>query len=133
MSEARWLFFLGLFQWRLQGRGSAGRRPAPPSLRKHPFLLALRRCGRFAAMSEEKRMFSLARHPPPPPLFLDENEARRAEKKFFLRPAPTSLSQGLDDRPLPPPPPLSGGLDPLCFPFLNIQSPMLLTVIVNIY
>ena len=39
---------------------------------------------------------------PGPPLFLDENEARRAEKHVFLRP-PLPLSQGLDD---PPPPPL---------------------------
>ena len=30
------------------------------SLRKHPFLLALRLWGRFAAKSEEKRMFSQA-------------------------------------------------------------------------
>ena len=29
-------------------------------LRKHPFLLALRRWGRFATKSEEKRMFSQA-------------------------------------------------------------------------
>ena len=35
---------------------------------------------------------------PGPPLFLDQNEARRAEK-IFLRPPP--LFQGLDDR-LPP-------------------------------
>ena len=40
------------------------------------------------------------------PLFLDQSEARRAEKTFFLRPPP--LSQGLDDRA----PPLSLGLDP---------------------
>ena len=39
--------------------------------------------------------------PPPPslPLFLDQTEARRAEKKIET---PTPLSQGLDDRPLPP-------------------------------
>ena len=42
-----------------------------------------------------------------PPLFLDENEARRADNSFFE--AGPSLSQGLDDR---PPPPLSEGLDP---------------------
>ena len=37
--------------------------------------------------------------PPPSPflLFLDQTEARRAQKKFFLRLPP--LSQGLDDRP----------------------------------
>ena len=35
---------------------------------------------------------------PPDPLFLDQTELRRAEKKFFWRPAPP-LSQGLDDRP----------------------------------
>ena len=32
------------------------------SLRKHPFLLALRRWGRFVTKSEEKRMFSQAMH-----------------------------------------------------------------------
>ena len=37
--------------------------------------------------------------PPPFPLFLDQTEARRAEKKIET---PTPLSQGLDDRPLPP-------------------------------
>ena len=42
-----------------------------------------------------------------PSLFLDQNEARRAEK-FFWRPSPSSLSQSLDDRM----PPLSEGLDP---------------------
>ena len=42
----------------------------------------------------------------PSPLFLDQTEARRAEKKLFGRPPP--LSQGLDDLP----PPLSEGLDP---------------------
>ena len=36
---------------------------------------------------------------PPVPLFLDQTEARRAEKKIET---PTPLSQGLDDRPLPP-------------------------------
>ena len=41
-----------------------------------------------------------------PPLFLDQNEARRAEKNFFET-AP--LSQGLDDC---SPPPLSESLDP---------------------
>ena len=34
---------------------------------------------------------------PPPPLFLDQNEARRAEKIFFEA-CPHPLSQGLDDR-----------------------------------
>ena len=38
--------------------------------------------------------------PRSPPLFLDENEVRRAEKKFFGRPSPP-LSQGLDDCPPP--------------------------------
>ena len=36
---------------------------------------------------------------PPPPLFLDESEARRAEKKFLWRPPPPTLyplSKGLD-------------------------------------
>ena len=41
------------------------------------------------------------------PLFLDENEARRAEKHFFDTVHPPS--QGLDDR---PPPSLSEGLNP---------------------
>ena len=39
-----------------------------------------------------------------PPLFLDQNEARRAEKNFFEA-CPHPLSPGLDDRPTPPPPP----------------------------
>ena len=42
-----------------------------------------------------------------PFLFLDQTEARRAEK-FFWRPPP-ALSKGLDDRAHPP---LSQGLDP---------------------
>ena len=33
---------------------------------------------------------------PGPPLFLDQNEARRAEKNVFSRPGPP-LSHGLDD------------------------------------
>ena len=41
----------------------------------------------------------------PPPLFLDQNEAQRAEKKFCE--AGPTLFLGLDD-----PPPLSEGLDP---------------------
>ena len=44
----------------------------------------------------------------PPPLVLDQNEARRAEKKFFKAGPPFPLSQGLDDRA----PRLSEGLDP---------------------
>ena len=47
--------------------------------------------------------------PRPLPLFLDQTEARRAEKKIF-EPRPP-LSQGLDDRPSNPAP-LSEGLDP---------------------
>ena len=45
-----------------------------------------------------------------PPLFLDQTEARRAEKDFFgdRPPHPPPLSQGLDDHPAP----LSEGLDP---------------------
>ena len=45
--------------------------------------------------------------PPLISLFLDQTEARRAEKKFF------SLSKGLDDLPYHRPPliPLSQGLD----------------------
>ena len=45
---------------------------------------------------------------PPPPLFLDQTEARRAEKNFLETPHP--LSKGLDDQ--APPPPLSQGLHP---------------------
>ena len=45
------------------------------------------------------------------PLWLDQTEARRAQKKF-LKDRPPPLSQGLDDRRPPPPPfPLSGVLD----------------------
>ena len=44
------------------------------------------------------------------PLFLDQTEARRAEKKF-LRDRPPYLSKGLDDRyPTPPPPTYQGKL-----------------------
>ena len=35
-----------------------------------------------------------------PPLFLDQTEARRAEKDFFRPPPPLPLSEGLD-QPLP--------------------------------
>ena len=35
---------------------------------------------------------------PPPSLFLDQNEARWAEKNFFEATPPTPLSQGVDDR-----------------------------------
>jgi len=44
-----------------------------------------------------------------PPLFLDETEARRAEKTFFETGAPLPLSLGLNDRASSPP--LSEGLD----------------------
>ena len=40
------------------------------------------------------------RGPTPTPLFLDQNEARRADKKNFESAAPP-LSQGLDEPPLP--------------------------------
>ena len=41
---------------------------------------------------------------PGPPLIFDETEARRAEKNFLENvPPPVPLTQGLDDRPLPPP------------------------------
>ena len=53
---------------------------------------------------------------PASPLFFDQNEARRAEKKFFGDRAP-HLSQGLDD-PLPPPS-LSEGLDQSLFPMIE--------------
>ena len=45
--------------------------------------------------------------PSPPLLFLDQTEARKVEKKFFLKTGPP-LSKGLDDAP----PPLSQGLYP---------------------
>ena len=44
---------------------------------------------------------------PPPPLFLDQTEAQRTEKTFFLDRIPSPLSKGLDD-----PRFLSEGLDP---------------------
>ena len=40
--------------------------------------------------------------------FLNQTEARRAEKNFLAERPPAPLSKGLDDR---PPPPLSQGLD----------------------
>lgn len=60
-------------------------------------------------------------HPPPPPLFLYQTDVRRAEKNLFLKPLPPPppLSQGIDDRaPLPPyleglDLPLSGALSTL--------------------
>ena len=47
---------------------------------------------------------------PVPRLFLDQTEARMAENIFFE--TTPLLSQGVEDRPTPPPPPLSEGLDP---------------------
>ena len=47
--------------------------------------------------------------PTPPPIFLDQNEARRAEK-CFCEDATPPLCQGLDGR--PPHTPSSEGLDP---------------------
>ena len=57
------------------------------------------------------------------PLFLDQTEARRAEKSF-LRPPPPPLSQGLYDR---APLPLSEDLDPTLeiitqFSYLRIET-----------
>ena len=52
------------------------------------------------------------------PLFLDQTEARRANKKFFEDQAPV-LSQGLDDCP----PPLSKGLDPPLIKHLGALLP----------
>ena len=50
--------------------------------------------------------------PAPPPLFLDQTEARKAEKIIFLRPGPSPyLSVWMTV------PPLSGGLDPPLFTF----------------
>ena len=45
-----------------------------------------------------------------PPLFLDQTEARTAEKLFFGRPAPLLYLRVWMTA--PPPPPLSQGLDP---------------------
>ena len=53
--------------------------------------------------------------PPPPPLFLDQNEARRAEKRF------------LGDR--PPPPLLSQGLDPALISLVEVYKKVRKTVI----
>ena len=39
---------------------------------------------------------------PPPPLYLDQTEARRAEKMFFGDRAPPPLLKGLDYRPPSP-------------------------------
>ena len=53
------------------------------------------------------------------PLFLDQTEARRAEKPFFGDHPPPPLSKGLDEL---PPPPLSQGLDPPLVTFvLGVQ------------
>ena len=46
----------------------------------------------------------------PASLYLDQTEARSAEKMFFFRPPPLSQGEGLDDT--PPPPPKSEGVDP---------------------
>ena len=57
------------------------------------------------------------------PLFLDQTEARRAEKYFF-RDFPPSLFQALDDRP----PPLiwrSASASAPCSPFLVLSHPIL--------
>ena len=52
---------------------------------------------------------------PGSPLFLDQNEARRAEKIFFETASPPLIS-GSGWPPIPPPPlPLSEGLDPPLF------------------
>ena len=40
----------------------------------------------------------------PPPLFLDQTEARRAEKYIFLQTGPPAFYKSLDDAPPPPPP-----------------------------
>ena len=54
---------------------------------------------------------------PGPPLFLDQNEARRAENIFLETDPPPPSSQGVDDRQPPPlpPRPLSEGQDPPLF------------------
>ena len=60
-------------------------------------------CGQFQLFLLQWRIQGRA------PSFLDQTEARTAEKKFFETPPP--LSQGPDDRA----PPLSEGLDPSLF------------------
>ena len=50
------------------------------------------------------------------PLFLDQTEARRANK-LFLETAPSPLLKALDDRP----PSLSQGLDPALFYILDFS------------
>ena len=55
--------------------------------------------------------------PTPPPLFLDQNEARRAEKRF------------LGDRPPPLPPLLSQGLDPALISLVEVFKKVRKTVI----
>ena len=68
--------------------------------------------GLYGSFSGGSRGGALMSRPPPPTLFLDHAEARRAEKDFFDTAPTAPLSQGLDDRPSPPPLPPSEGLDP---------------------
>ena len=56
----------------------------------------------------------------PPPLFLDQTEARRAEKYIFLQTGPPAFYKSLDDAPSPPPP--SQGLDSAVYPVFEDPS-----------
>ena len=58
---------------------------------------------------------------PPPPLFLDQTEARRAEKYIFLQTGPPAFYKSLDDAPPPPHPP-SQGLVPAVYPVFEDPS-----------
>ena len=93
----------------------------------HPFF---RR--QFAGKSVGRRLFSKAllfREGPggPAPLIFRPKWGPKGGKKFFWRPPPPHLYQGLDDRPTPappPPPPLSEGLDsPLIVVFIFLWIP----------
>ena len=70
-------------------------------LNRSPFWHDLRGCAKAIRYSPVADPGEGPGEPAPTPLFLDQNEARRAEKKF-LETAPP-LSQGLDDRPPSPP------------------------------
>ena len=50
--------------------------------------------------------------PPPPTHYFSTKMRPEGPKKIFLETGSSPLSQGLDDRPPPLPPPLSEGLDP---------------------
>ena len=110
-----WLHFPGYYfitNWRLPYLGDAGN---ISSMRRFIKIMMYHRSTSFqgaAAQSvqpslflgEMKREMQQRGGRPLPPLFLDQTEARRAEKKFGgPPPLPPlfSLSKGLDDRPTP--------------------------------